>query len=76
MGTFEPELPDGMGDEIEAYIDGADYRTSMSELIRDAVRHLLRSEQSSSRDGGIHVNQQRIDRVDADPLEDAKSERE
>lgn len=76
MGTFELELPDGMEDEIETYLDEADYYTGKSELIRDAVRHLLRSEHSSSQDRDVHVNQQQIERVDADSLEDVKSEQE
>lgn len=42
MGTFELELPAGMEDDIEVYLDETDHYTSKSELIRDAVRRFLR----------------------------------
>lgn len=75
MGTLEIELPDGLETEIEEYIEDRGTYLSKSELIRDAVRHLLRSESMVS-DESVRVNQQQIDRVDADSLEDVKSEQE
>jgi Arc/MetJ-type ribon-helix-helix transcriptional regulator len=76
MGTFELELPDGMEEDFEANLDESNQYTSKSELIRDAVRHHLQSEHSVAYSGSIHINQQQIDRVDADTLEDVKSEQE
>lgn len=76
MGTFEIELPAGMEDDITEYIEEHGDYTSKSELIRDAVRHLLHSESSPYQDASIHINQQQIDRVDTDSLEDVKSEQE
>jgi hypothetical protein len=76
MGTFELELPDGMEEDIEARLDESNHYTSKSELIRDAVRHLLQSDGSATYPGSIHINQQQIDWVDADTLEDVKSEQD
>lgn len=76
MGTFGIELPEGMEAVIEEQVEESGLYTSKSELIRDAVRHLLQSGASPARDASVHVNHQQIDRVDADSLEDVKSEQE
>jgi Arc/MetJ-type ribon-helix-helix transcriptional regulator len=76
MGTFELELPDGMEEDIESHIDESNRYTSKSELIRDAVRHRLESRESLSYSGSIRINQQQIDHVEADSLDDVKSEQE
>lgn len=75
-GAFEIELPEGIEEDIETHLTENGQYTSKSELIRDAIRHLLYSEDASGKDRGIHVNQQQIDRVDADSLEEIKSEQE
>ncbi|TQQ78738.1 hypothetical protein EGH24_12890 [Halonotius terrestris] len=76
METFELELPDGMEDDIEEYLSENNYYLNKSELMRDALRHVLYSENPPGYNGSIHVNQQQIDRVDSDSLEDVKSEQE
>lgn len=41
MGTLNVKVPDEMDDDIEAYLDAHPHYMNKSELVRDALRHLL-----------------------------------
>jgi Arc/MetJ-type ribon-helix-helix transcriptional regulator len=41
MGTLNVKVPDEMEDDIEAYLDAHPHYMNRSELVRDALRHLL-----------------------------------
>lgn len=56
METFEIELPDGVEDEIEAYLGEESHNTNENELIEDAIRHLLYSEHSTNTGRRMYIN--------------------
>lgn len=41
MGTVTIKLPDEMEDDLDAYLDDNPYYLNRSELIRDALRHMI-----------------------------------
>lgn len=41
MSTLNVKVPDEMDDDIEAYLDAHPHYMNKSELVRDALRHLL-----------------------------------
>jgi len=41
MGALNVKLPDEMEEDIEAYLDAHPHYMNRSELVRDALRHLL-----------------------------------
>jgi len=47
MATLNVKVPDGMEEEIEAYLDEHPQYLNKSELVRDALRHVLAAGDSS-----------------------------
>ena len=41
MSTLNVKVPDEMEDDIQAYLDAHPHYMNRSELVRDALRHLL-----------------------------------
>lgn len=41
MGTLNVKVPEEMEDDIEAYLEAHPHYMNRSELVRDALRHLL-----------------------------------
>lgn len=41
MSTLNVKIPDEMDDDIEAYLEAHPHYMNRSELVRDALRHLL-----------------------------------
>lgn len=41
MGTLNVKVPDEMEEDIEAYLEAHPHYMNRSELVRDALRHLL-----------------------------------
>lgn len=49
MSTLNVKIPDEMEDELEAFLDDHPGYLNRSELVRDAIRHLLAEPQLSRR---------------------------
>lgn len=44
MSTLNVKIPDEMEDDLQAFLDEHPHYLNRSELVRDALRHLLESE--------------------------------
>lgn len=49
MSTLNVKIPDEMADELEAFLDDHPGYMNRSELVRDAIRHLLAEPRLSHR---------------------------
>lgn len=49
MSTLNVKIPDEMEAELETFLDENPYYLNRSELVRDALRHLLETPQLSER---------------------------
>ena len=41
MSTLNVKVPDGMDEDIEAYLEAHPHYMNKSELVRDALRHMM-----------------------------------
>lgn len=72
MSTLNVKIPDEMEDDIEAYLDAHPHYMNRSELVRDAVRHLLEDPPLAEwvRED-IETSREQIERGETVSLEDA-----
>lgn len=71
MPTLNVKVPEGMEDDIEAYLADHPHYLNKSEFVRDALRRLLESPALSERTlEDDRVSREQIDRGDTVPLED------
>jgi Arc/MetJ-type ribon-helix-helix transcriptional regulator len=76
MGSFELELPDGLEEQIDTYLDETSQYLSKSELVRDAVRRVLENDTTAGVSGEVYINSQHVDTVRTESLKDVKAEHE
>jgi len=71
MGTLNVKVPDEMDDDIEAFLRDNPHYLNKSELVRDAVRHILDRARLSDRTlEDDRVSREQIEDGDVITLED------
>jgi len=71
MSTLNVKIPDEMEDDIEAYIDAHPHYLNKSELVRDAVRHMLvQPPLAEWAEEDIEVSREQVGRGETVALED------
>lgn len=71
MSTLNVKIPDEMEDELEAFLDDHPGYLNRSELVRDAIRHLLAEPRLSRRTlEDDRISREQIDSGDVVALED------
>jgi Arc/MetJ-type ribon-helix-helix transcriptional regulator len=71
MSTLNVKVPDEMDEDIEAFLEANPHYLNKSELVRDAVRHLIEHPRLSDRTlEDDRVSRQQIDDADVTALED------
>lgn len=53
MGTLNVKIPDEMEDDIEAFLEHNPHYLNRSELVRDALRHMLASGETGAPFGSV-----------------------
>jgi len=72
MSTLNVKVPDEMDDDLEAFLEDHPHYLNKSELVRDALRHLLEQPQLSERTlEDDRVSRQQIQDENVVALEDA-----
>lgn len=72
MSTLNVKVPDEMDDDIEAFLEDHPHYLNKSELVRDALRHLIDQPQLSDRTlEDDQVSRKQIKEGDVVALEDA-----
>lgn len=49
MSTLDVKIPDKMDDDVEAFLEDNPHSLNKSELVRDAIRHLIERPRLSDR---------------------------
>jgi len=71
MSTLNVKVPDEMDDDIDAFLEDHPHYLNKSELVRDAVRHLLEAPRLTDRaHEDIQVSRQQIERGQTVALDD------
>lgn len=71
MSTLNVKIPDEMEDELEAFLAEHPYYLNRSELVRDALRHLLETPRLSERTlEDDRVSREQIDAGEVTSLDD------
>jgi len=71
MGTLNVKVPDEMDDDIDAFLEDNPHYLNKSELVRDAVRHILDRARLSDRTlEDDRVSREQIEDGDVVTLED------
>lgn len=71
MSTLNVKIPDEMEDELQAFLDEHPYYLNKSELVRDALRHMIESSGRSDRSReDIRVSREQIEAGEIVALED------
>jgi Arc/MetJ-type ribon-helix-helix transcriptional regulator len=72
MSTLNVKVPEEMEGDIEAYLDDHPHYLNKSELVRDAVRHLIEEPRLSDwAQEDVRISREQIDAGNTVPLEDA-----
>jgi len=72
MSTLNVKVPDEMDDDLEAFLEDHPHYLNKSELVRDALRHLLEQPRLSERTlEDDRVSRQQIQDENVVALEDA-----
>ena len=71
MSTLNVKIPDEMEDDVEAFLEEHPYYLNKSELVRDAIRHLIVSQRLSpwARED-VRVSREQIEDGETVALED------
>jgi len=71
MSTLNVKIPDEMEDDLQAYLEANPHYLNKSELVRDAIRHLIESGGLSERaTEDIRVSREQIDAGDTVGLDE------
>ena len=71
MGTLNVKVPDEMDDDLEAFLEDHPHYLNKSELVRDALRHLIETPRLSDRTlEDDRVSRQQIESDDVVALDD------
>lgn len=71
MSTLNVKIPDEMEDDLQAFLDEHPHYLNKSELVRDALRHMIESSGLSDRAReDIRVSREQIEAGDTVALED------
>jgi Arc/MetJ-type ribon-helix-helix transcriptional regulator len=71
MSTLNVKVPDEMDDDIEAFLEDNPHYLNKSELVRDAIRHLIERSQLSDRTlADDRVSRKQIEDGDVVSLDD------
>lgn len=71
MSTLNVKVPDEMDDGIEAFLEAHPHYLNKSELVRDAVRHLIEGQRLSERTrDDIQTSRQQIEAGETVSLEE------
>ncbi|AWB26582.1 ribbon-helix-helix domain-containing protein [Halococcoides cellulosivorans] len=71
MSTLNVKVPDEMDEDIEAFLDDRPHYLNKSELVRDAVRHLIEQPKLSERTlEDDRISRQQIENGNVTSLED------
>lgn len=72
MSTLNVKVPDEMDDDLEAFLEDHPHYLNKSELVRDALRHLIETPRLSDRTlADDRVSREQIENGDVVALEDA-----
>jgi Arc/MetJ-type ribon-helix-helix transcriptional regulator len=72
MSTLNVKVPDEMDDDLEAFLEDHPHYLNKSELVRDALRHLIETPRLSDRTlADDRVSREQIETGDVVALEDA-----
>jgi Arc/MetJ-type ribon-helix-helix transcriptional regulator len=71
MSTLNVKVPDEMDDDLEAFLEDHPHYLNKSELVRDALRHLIETPRLSDRTlEDDRVSRQQIENGDVVALDD------
>jgi Arc/MetJ-type ribon-helix-helix transcriptional regulator len=71
MSTLNVKVPDEMDDDIQDFLEEHPHYLNKSELVRDALRHLIESQGLSDRTReDIRVSREQVEAGDTVALED------
>lgn len=71
MSTLNVKIPDEMADDLEAFLEEHPHYLNRSELVRDALRHMIESPTLSERAReDIRVSREQIEAGKTVPLDD------
>ena len=71
MSTLNVKIPDEMEDDLEAFLEEHPHYLNRSELVRDALRHMIESPTLSERAReDIRVSREQIEAGKTVPLDD------
>ena len=71
MSTLNVKIPDGMENDLQAYLESHPHYINKSELVRDALRHMIESPPLSDQAReDIRVSREQIETGDTVALED------
>lgn len=71
MSTLNVKVPDEMDDDLEAFLQEHPHYLNKSELVRDALRHMMETPRLSDRTtADDRVSREQIDAGDVVPLDD------
>lgn len=71
MSTLNVKIPDEMDDDLHAFLEEHPHYLNKSELVRDALRHLLESDRLSERAReDIRVSRDQVDAGETVALDD------
>jgi len=71
MSTLNVKIPDEMEDDLQTYLESHPHYLNKSELVRDALRHIMESPPLSDQAReDVRVSREQIDAGDTVALED------